>query len=191
MEIRKFFIASKHWQLFLLMCGFIAIMESWNKLAGTLDIQRILIRLWIPWITLWICVIIWLWCWGDFLNFLVPKYLRLKLQLFRVAIIYIFLFIFLLNTLPQEMTSTIWGILLGLFYIICGYYIPYFLSKSLLLAETGKQVKLYSCIITALLFFFIPIGIWFIQPRINRLFLANKVIQDIAIAMNHEKETEQ
>ncbi len=42
-------------------------------------------------------------------------------------------------------------------------------SKTLVSAETGSNANLGSFLPTALLLFFFPIGLWFIQPRIQRL----------------------
>jgi len=45
-----------------------------------------------------------------------------------------------------------------------------FASKSLVMVETGRRAKFYDYAGPFFLMWFFPIGIWFIQPRINRLY---------------------
>jgi hypothetical protein len=65
------------------------------------------------------------------------------------------------------------------FPLLAMFCILYFLSKSLVMFETGKRVTFYDDAGPFLLFWFIAIGLWFTQPRINRLY-ANR--RDIAVA---------
>ena len=52
----------------------------------------------------------------------------------------------------------------------CMFYLLYFVSKSLVLAETDKTATFYDYAGPFFLMWFYPIGIWIIQPRINRLY---------------------
>lgn len=61
-------------------------------------------------------------------------------------------------------------LLFHLFAMFCIFYGLYFVSKSLVLAETGKPASFYDYAGPFFLIWFFPIGIWFTQPRINRLF---------------------
>jgi hypothetical protein len=55
--------------------------------------------------------------------------------------------------------------------IICLIYILYFDSKSLALAERNESVSFYDYVGPFFLLWFFPIGIWIIQPKINRLYV--------------------
>lgn len=48
-------------------------------------------------------------------------------------------------------------------------------AQSLKSIETGEQAKLKDYIIDAILLFAFPIGIWFIQPRLNYIFIASEL----------------
>jgi hypothetical protein len=62
--------------------------------------------------------------------------------------------------------------LMTMFGIIITFYnIP----KSLKSIELGREATFKEYIVDALLLFALPIGIWFIQPRVNRLFLVNEM----------------
>ena len=51
------------------------------------------------------------------------------------------------------------------------FYNLYFVSKSLLIAETGKSATFSEYAGEFFLLWFYPIGVWLIQPRINRLYV--------------------
>jgi hypothetical protein len=56
------------------------------------------------------------------------------------------------------------------FATFCLFYVLYFVSKSLVLAEKAAPVEFPNYIGTLFLIWFFPIGVWFTQPRINRLY---------------------
>jgi hypothetical protein len=51
-------------------------------------------------------------------------------------------------------------------------YVLYFVAKNLVLAETGKAASCsdQNVIVTFFLFWFFPLGAWFVQPKVNRLY---------------------
>jgi uncharacterized RDD family membrane protein YckC len=53
--------------------------------------------------------------------------------------------------------------------MFCMFYDVYFVSKNLVLAETSKSASFYDYARPFFLIWFFPVGVWFIQPRINRL----------------------
>jgi len=59
--------------------------------------------------------------------------------------------------------------LLGLFYTF--YNVP----KSLKSIELDKESKFSEYIVSAILLYAFPIGVWFIQPRLNRIYEAKKM----------------
>ena len=104
--------------------------------------------------------------------------LRLKMGFFRFALVYPGLYIFVFMVLFQS-TSTnlaLFAIILPLhfFAMFCMFYDLYFVSKSLVLAETSMPVSFYDCARPFVLMWFFPVGVWFTQPRINRLYAERK-----------------
>jgi hypothetical protein len=57
-----------------------------------------------------------------------------------------------------------------LFTMVCLFYILYFASKSLVLATTNKPASFSGYASPFFLLWFFPIGIWILQPRVNRLY---------------------
>jgi hypothetical protein len=61
---------------------------------------------------------------------------------------------------------TFWGI----------YYAFYSVAKSLKSIELDREAKFSECIIDAITILMLPIGVWFLQPRVNRIL---KVVEQI------------
>jgi hypothetical protein len=77
------------------------------------------------------------------------------------------------NNLNSEMPMGTFAVLvpLHLFSIFCMLYCMYFISKELKIAELQKDVTSFNDFAGEFfLLWFFPIGIWFLQPRINQLF---------------------
>jgi hypothetical protein len=51
-------------------------------------------------------------------------------------------------------------------------------SQSLKSIETGEKAKFKDYILDAILIFMFPIGIWFIQPRLNRIYKVTETTKD-------------
>lgn len=178
--IASLFLRAKHWQIFLLLFGLMFISQVAVFMNPTLladrplaEIGRADLLVGLPMVLAMICLIIWLWSMGSFLSSVVPPSLKLRTRFFCFALIYavvyIPLFIFLIFVNNQRpMFALI--VPLHLFAMFCMFYSLYFVSKSLALAETGKPASFYDYAGPFFLIWFFPIGIWIIQPRINRIY---------------------
>ncbi len=62
------------------------------------------------------------------------------------------------------------------FWGVC--YAYYSVAKSLKSNELDREAKFSECIIDAITIFALPIGIWFIQPRINRILTVVEQIEN-------------
>ncbi len=63
---------------------------------------------------------------------------------------------------------TFWGL----------YYSFYQVAKSLKSIELNREARFSECIIDAIILFALPIGVWFIQPRVNRILRAVEQIEN-------------
>ena len=121
-----------------------------------------------------ICFLLWLWSMGSFLSAIVPTLLKLRMAFFRFAVIYPALYFFPFTyvwfirspwrPMPTLMEPFHWVA------AFCMLYNLYFVSKTLAMAETGKAVSFRDYVGPFFLIWFFPIGLWFIQPRINRIY---------------------
>ena len=62
-----------------------------------------------------------------------------------------------------------------LFFFYCLFYTIWFIAKSIASIENKKDVGFEYYIRNILLLFFLPIGIWWMHPKINRIFLEEHI----------------
>jgi hypothetical protein len=84
---------------------------------------------------------------------------------------YFFLFNFVSNGGQVNLAAFIPIIIIFvLFQMFCSFYCIYFASKSLKTVELQRTVTFKDYVAEFFLFLFFPIGVWFIQPKINKIF---------------------
>ena len=172
--ISNLFLRAKHWQVFLLF-----VVGILPLVFGS--------RLWPFALFSQFYYFAWLWTAGSFLATVTRPALRLKLRFFRFAVLFLAVYFFVAITiLPNllrnkiDLPDTALNVLGALFIpmifhaIICVLYVLYFVSKSLSLAEAGRPVSALDYTGSFFLIWFFLLGVWIIQPRINRLFAARR-----------------
>ena len=96
---------------------------------------------------------------------------QFKIRLFKVGFIYLLiypLFIFY-DSFPGSGSFPIWQIpfhIVGLFFM---FYLIFFVSKNLIQFEINHQISKMDFFLTFCAFWFFPIGVFFVQPRINQI----------------------
>ena len=122
---------------------------------------------------LWmLCFLSWLWAVGSFLTTVVQPALRFKTRFLVFSVSYSSVYAFGAGMIFQSLNTTLIAVIipLHLFAMYCIFYCLTFVAKNLVKAETGKRVTFYDYAGPFFLLWFFPIGVWFIQPRINRLY---------------------
>jgi hypothetical protein len=164
----NFFLTIKHWQLFVLMF-FVP-----NIIMSIADPSLLIVRI--------ICGAVaigfyfgWLYSLGTSLHKKLPERVEVSQLYFKISFL-ILSFLF--------SSSVIWELLAGslrhdhmsilLLFLIFGYiwafYIFYFIARSLKTVELQRPVTYYQYIDIFFLLWFYPIGVWFIQPKVNAIF---------------------
>jgi hypothetical protein len=171
-SISDFFLRAKHWQLFLLFIpGAAGVFINGNRviLSVLAFVSTFLYGSW-------------LWFAASFFNTITKKSLRLRLTFFQLTLACLLLYLLVAIPIFQRevaLPNALVGLSAALFLplhfvaIFAVLYIFYFVSKSLVLAEAGGPVRFSAYVGPLLLFWFFPLGVWLLQPRINRLHLAN------------------
>jgi hypothetical protein len=178
-RLRHFCLRADRWQMCLLFFGVcivgqflgpIVIISAAPSAAGIGRAQVLMIGLLA--VTPAIVFLSWLWFIGSFLRSAVRPSMRPRGSFFRVAIIYPLAFAFAelgfiiaTNSLPVSLTVPT-----GIFAFFCLLYDLNFVTKTLFLAETGEPPQMGDGSATFLQLSVFPVGAWFIQPRINRLY---------------------
>ena|SRR5215472_7975100 len=165
-EIANLFLQAKHWQIFLLLVAAptvaqVAAPERINDFGtgGFILFAVIAVSL--------LCLLAWFGSMGLFFRSIVTPELRMGTQFFRFSLVYplVFVPIFFFPGIPEAVIGP-----LQLACTVCLFYLMYFVSRSLVLAETGKPVSFYEYAGAFFLLWFFPIGVWFVQPKVNRLY---------------------
>jgi len=186
--ITSFFLRAKHWKLFLLlavipMVAEMVAMVSMPMTAGSSkgpgggDFVFASIT-----ILYMFCFLIWFWSLSSFLNSIVKPELKLKTTFLRFALIYPAVYLPFFLVVFFDLRPELFAVVLPLhfFAMFCIFYCLRFVSKSLVLVETGKPASFYDYAGPFFLIWFYPIGIWIVQPRVNRLYAERSSSEPLA-----------
>jgi len=176
--IQSTFLRSKHWQLFLLW-----IVVKWflritiNTLLGNplfslphasdIFTGRLLHQ------GDDIVLYAWLYFAGSFLNSISPAPLRVPPISFYAAAAGLLM----LQLIPFPLRSSSEPKLLAVdaLGLLCLFYLFRFPAKALVAAETRQPAPFFHYVVDLfLVFLFFPIGVWFLQPLINKLYAAHQ-----------------
>jgi hypothetical protein len=187
--LASFFLRGKPWQIFVLVAGLYAVgmfaivgpMLPFPTPHGAVTKMAILSGLVAAVSTLGLFV--WLWSMGSFFNSIVVTNLKMREGLFHIALVYPPVYIaWFISTFPiSGIRIFLVDFLLDLPGMFCVIYLLIFVSKTLVVAETGKPATFSDYAGPFFLLWFFPVGIWIIQPRVNRLY-ANRRLQGQTLA---------
>ncbi len=178
------FLTLKHWQLFVLLMGlpmafqFITIgsISSGNSPTKILYFFPIMMILFIGLFFGWFYAI------GTNLHKKLPSTATMNLTRFKIFLLIPIMYtliisvlmisVFTINPTGRLPNPAIFALIvpLHLFSMFCIFYCLYFNAKALKTVEWQKPVTFNDFAGEFFLIWFFPIGIWIIQPRINKLF---------------------
>jgi hypothetical protein len=173
-RISSLLLGAKPWQLFV-VSSFLAVAELWTlKLHsfGTFDAYRMgLLRGVTSALELGF-VFFWAWSAGTFLNSLLEPSLRFQKPFFYFSLVYPVLYLVLNPELfaIHHPIPTWLRIVLGGSSFICTIFVASAVARSLVSVETGKPSTFSAFAGEFFAIWFFPIGVWFVQPKVNRQF---------------------
>ncbi len=176
--LARFLLRAKHWQVFILVTGpfFIGMAiefnSDWSTIPltegfGTSDLKSAFL-----WFLFMYCFLAWQWATGSFLNSIVHTALKMKTGFFRFSLVYPALYFFVFWATFHSSEPVVFAVIFPLhaFATFCMFYQLYFVSKSLVSAETGRPAGFFDYAGVFFSIWFFPVGIWTIQPRVNHLY---------------------
>ncbi|MDX5422612.1 MAG: hypothetical protein LPK14_10190 [Hymenobacteraceae bacterium] len=172
----------KHWQVFLLLFVVPFLLQYGLKElfrvtgVGISDAVEVLLDA-LP----AVFYLSWLWCVGLYLHRRLPSGIRVRSIYLHLAALYFLGYTFLLlYTLVIVRDNVLTGNLplgmllllvpMHLFATFCFLYIIYFDARSVASVEEQRVVEFGEYGGLILQFLFLPVGIWFLQPRLRKLF---------------------
>lgn len=196
-------LKAKHWQVFLILFGpvfcfqLFAMQSIFNiRLESETDILAPL-QLYFSYAPVLILLTIftmgtWFWSIGVGLQKTIPSELQLKVNRFKIALLipgiyslfFIWGFIYIINNIFAASGDIAPALILDWFpYIIplhllsifCIFYCMAFVAKTIQTAESQRTVSFGDYIGNFFLIWFLPIGVWILQPKINELIAIDPV----------------
>jgi hypothetical protein len=173
--ITSLFLRAKSWEIFLLLFGIMAVsmVAMVNSIQATpvRDLGKVSLPFMGLDVLFLLCSLGWFGATGSFLNSIVRPRFRRSLGLFRFALIYpVFYFALFMIFFPPSPAMLAVILPFHLLAIFCLFYLPKFVSRNLALVETEKEVAFYDYAGSFFFLWFLPIGVWIVQPKINRLY---------------------
>jgi hypothetical protein len=174
--LSKLFLRARPLPLFLFMLA-VMIAEAWPFNARSPGIgnafrlsfvQGLVVTLDAAFIFVWARSV------GTFLNSLLEPSLQFEKPFFYFSLVYPILFLVVEPAfLSVDSSASHWlRILLGGLSFICSINIVSSVAKSLVSVKTGTSSRFSDYAWEFFQIWFFPIGVWFIQPKINRLYEA-------------------
>lgn len=182
------FLNAKHWQLFLLTFGipmilqFIVIGTMFANSEANNNPEHEFMYSYMSFFPIIMIIFLgvlfgWFWSVAIGLQRVIPDEIKLKVTRFKIflliPIVYILFFLgfFMASYTSAVPTPGIFAIifLLHLFSIFCIFYSLYFVAKTFKTAELQRKVTFSDFAGEFFLIWFYPIGIWIIQPKINKM----------------------
>ena len=183
--MENFFIKSKHWQVFLLFfVTFLVVMSSF--LLVLIYSENTVFTGFVAGFTAagsFALLLSWYFFLMRGLNRKIenPKHRTLKKGIWFFLIfpvVYLFLFLlafptgFVITTENFHSVSLLWLLLifpLHMFAVFCFFYVLYLTAKTIRIAYKQRKVSFVEFAGEFFLLWFFPIGIWFLQPEINKI----------------------
>jgi hypothetical protein len=185
----NFFLRIKHWQLFTLLFGLPFFFQIGVMVSVASSHNPSLVFKFFPWMMIFFIAPLfsWMYVLGINLNKKLPDTVKMNVVLFKwfffIPVIYIVYFCILIYRIfnaffvlsnPSDAISFAHFFILifpiHLFSMFCIFYCNYFIAKCLKAVELQKQVTFSDYAGEFFLLWFFPIGVWLIQPKINKIF---------------------
>ena len=179
----EIYLKAKHWQIFTLLIGVPFILQI--IFLANFDIDMMVVLM--PAITVLYIVIFfgWFWAIGTRLNSKLPSTVILNLKLFKVLLAVPIIYLFVISIymsmvamgLIESDSSPIFAMNdiikvifpVHIFSMFCIFYSMWFIAKTIKSIELQRAVSFSEFAGEFFLLWFFPIGIWIIQPRINKM----------------------
>ncbi|WP_339758417.1 hypothetical protein [Algoriphagus aquimarinus] len=197
MALTDRFLKAKHWQLFLLTFGIplifqFIIMEKMVSSIGTgtaPDPSALFIFFKIyPLLMIPIGFIFFGWFWSVAIGLQskIPENVKMKVKKFKLFFLILLVYLLIINVLLWVLTN---GLMTGtiepnndqagfafaiivplhLFSMFCIFYSLYFVAKTFKTVELQREVSFADFAGEFFMIWFYPIGIWMVQPKINKM----------------------
>jgi len=161
------FLSAKHWQLFIIFCGSAFLSDFVTTFSIFFNLLGVGVYL------------AWMYAISVGMQKMVPPPAKMNVTLFKVFFFIPAIYFILILIVMDYFTKSFGGPFSGrnaliivpvhLFSMFCIFYCLYFLAKAIKTVELQRVVTFSDFFPEFLLAWFFPIGVWILQPRINKI----------------------
>jgi hypothetical protein len=164
-KVALFFVQAPSWLIFSLLISSVAVSPMLERFMETHAAYTVgfFVTLFVHY--LWICSVL-LMIYKKFSDYLVVPIMR---PFFCVGFLLAYSLLVVAGAIPEKI-----GSVSNFVSVCCQIYVIYFFSKLLVMVEQRRKVYVREWLPTFLLAVIELIGVWFIQPRVNRLFITKQ-----------------
>lgn len=169
------YLKAKHWQLFIVLVGSIFLAQSLMFASIISGITPSAITIILPTFLFGILFFGWLWAVATACSKTLSPELSSSPKPMQAGLVYALSYLILSGVFflgPGKQPSG-YFIIMHLLAMAAIFYALGFTAKNLAKFELGQNVSFFSYSGPFFLFWFFPIGIWFIQPKVNKLLGGN------------------
>jgi hypothetical protein len=183
-NIATYFARLKHWQLFLVtgvpffgqQLYVASELSRWSSPPSMAEFDALFTKGIIVGSIVFSIVFTWFWSISTVANNKIPNDIRPSTKLYRFVVPFTLLYIvFAALYIPQLMRVEKGAVPVGVIFPLHlvatfgMFYAFIFPAKNLVIAERGQMTPFSGYLGTLFLLWLFPLGVWFIQPRLNRL----------------------
>ncbi len=165
------YLKAKHWQLFIVLVGSMFLAQSLMVCSFMSGGAPNAITLLFPTLLIGILFFGWLWAIASACSKALPPELASSTKPMQAGLIYALIYLVLSGVFFFGAGKQPPGyvIVMHLMAMAAIFYALGFTAKQLAKLEQGQNVSFFSYSGPFFLFWFFPVGIWFIQPKVNQL----------------------
>ncbi len=162
----NFFVTAPAWKIFSLLMLPILLLFIIPDTSTSMIISKTLLLFGL-WTTL-----LWIYSIGVLIYEKYSSFLTVPIMRFKICLTYDFIYsaLVIYGIIPFDYLIPFY-----LISFVCKIYALYFVSKLIVVVERRSDVKFQDYLGIIIAAWFYLIGIWFIQPRINKIFLSNDI----------------
>jgi hypothetical protein len=167
----RIFLKAKHWQLFIALMGAMFLGQGIMVTSMTNGGQPSVISFVVAMLLLCIIYYGWLWAISSACFKALPKELASSPRIMQIGLIYALVYIIFggLFFIGQTGKPPLYIVPMHLLAMAAIFYSFGFTAKQLTKLEQNKDVTFFNYSGPFFLLWFFPIGVWFIQPKVNQL----------------------
>lgn len=171
-------LKAKAWQIFMISFGLPILLQIVSLEVILVNSTNVLVFNYMTIISLIFMFGFFLWFWAMAIGLQrkIPDHLKMNIGLFNVFLLIPTLYFLMItrpfNSFSGGIPSFMMGIILipHLFSMACVFYCMGFAAKALKTAELQRKVSFSDYAGDFFLIWFFPIGIWILQPKINKIY---------------------